>query len=273
MAMNISNNMNVGQMMTRYFDAANATTAKTMQQIASGNRINSAADDAAGLAIGERMNSRITGISMASRNTQDAVSMARVAEGALGNVSEMTNRMSELAVQAGNGTLGSAERAALQAEYDQLSQEINRVGQSTTFNGNKLFDGSNYTMQIGADSGDTLQMKMGTLSADALGLSGVDLTSQEGAGNALEAIKKASETVSSQRGSLGAVENRLQSTFNNLTNTELNLTDSLSKIMDTDIAKQSINMGVSNAMSQVSLAMMGNARNMMEYNVTQLLMR
>lgn len=132
MAMNISSNMNVGQMMTRYFDAANAATAKTMQQIASGSRINSAADDAAGLAIGERMNSRITGISMASRNTQDAVSMARVAEGALGNVSEMTNRMSELAVQAGNGTLGSAERAALQAEYDQLSQEINRVGQSTT---------------------------------------------------------------------------------------------------------------------------------------------
>lgn len=271
--MNTISNSGISQLMNRYFSAANAATAKAIRNISSGKRINSAADDPAGLAIGQKMNAQITGISTASRNVQDAVSMVRTADGVLGNVSDITNRMNELAVQAGNGILNEEQRGALQQEYNQLAQEIDRIGRSTNFNGKQLFDGSTYTMQVGERNGDVLDIKMGQMSASALGLDKVDLMSAEGAGKAIDLIKNASKEITAQRGTLGAAENGLQSTFNNLTNRELNLTESLSKIMDADIAKEFMNFSISNTLSQVSMAMMGNARNMMQYNVMQLLMK
>lgn len=260
-----------GDMMRSYFNTANAASAKSAQRIASGKRINSAADDPAGLAVGQSMNAQLTGIDMASRNTQDAMSMVRTADGVLGNVSDITVRMTELATQAGNGTLDASQRAALQEEFSQLSQEIDRIGQSSNFNGNKLFDGSTYSMQVGENSGDSRQVTMGIISTKALGLDKVDLTSAKGAGKALDAIKSASGNVSSQRGALGAMENGMQSVFNNLTNRGENLTASVARIMDTDIAKEAMNMARTNVLSQASTAMMGQANNLMAYNATQML--
>lgn len=261
----------VGQMMQNYFNAANATTARSIARISSGYRINSAADDPAGLAVREKMNAQLTGIDRASQNTQDAISMVRTADGVMGNVSEITRRMTDLATEAGNGTLDDAQRSALQDEYNQLSKEIDRIGKSSNFNGNQLFDGSTYTMQVGENAGDTRQVEMKELSAKALGLDQVDLTSSEGAGKALESIKKATESISSQRGKLGAMENGMQHVYNNLSNRYENLSESVARIADADIAKEMMNYAKSNVLSQTSMAMMGQMRNMMQYNVTQLL--
>lgn len=266
-------NNNVSQTMQRYFDSANALTAKSIEKIASGKKINSAADDAAGLAIGEKMNAALTGMDAASRNAQDAISMVRTADGAMGQVSDIMNRMNELAVTAGNGILSADQRQSLQDEFSQLSQEVDRIGKSTSFNGNKLFDGATYTMQVGANTGDTMDIKMGQISSNALGLDSIDLTSQSGAANALKSIKDASSSVSQQRGKMGAAENGLKNTYNNLTESSYNLTDSLSRVMDTDIAKESMKMSISNVLSQTSMAMASNAGNMMSYNVMNMLMK
>lgn len=258
-------------MMTNYFNAANAVTARSMERISSGQRINSAADDPAGLAVGEKMNAQLTGIARASQNTQDAISLVRTADSVLGDVSTITKRMTELATQAGNGIYNTEQRSAMQEEFNQLSQEINRIGKSANFNGNKLFDGSTYTMQVGENAGDTREVKLGELSTEALGLDGIDLTSQEGASKALEAIKKADSGISSQRGSLGAMENGMQHAYNNMVTTYENLSESVSRIMGADMAKEMMNFAKSNVLSQTSMAMMGQMRNMMQYNVTQLL--
>lgn len=261
----------MNDMMSNYFNAANAVTSRSLQRISSGMRINSAADDPAGLAVGMKMNTELTGLGRASENTQDALSFVRTADDILGNVSTITNRMTELATQAGDGVYNADQRTAMQDEYNQLAKEIDRIGKSSNFNGNKLFDGSTYTMQTGENAGDSRKITMGELSATALGLDGVDLTSTDGASKALESIKKASDNISSQRGTLGAMENGLQHTYNNLTNRYENLYESVARIMDADIAKEMMNFAKSNVLTQTSMAMMGQARNMMQYNVTQLL--
>lgn len=261
----------INQMMQNYFNASNAATAKSIARISSGYRINSAADDPAGMAVSQKMNAQLTGIDRASQNTQDAINMVRAADGVLGNVSDITRRMTDLATQAGNGTLNKEQRSALQDEYNQLSKEIDRIGKSANFNGNKLFDGSTYTMQVGENAGDTRKVEMGVISAEALGLDQVDLTSVEGAGKALESIKKASSNVSSQRGNMGAMENGMQHVYNNLANRYENLSESVARIADADIAKEMMSFAKSNVLSQTSMAMMGQMRNMMQYNVTQLL--
>lgn len=261
----------VNDMMSNYFNAANAVTTRSLERISSGRRINSAADDPAGLGVGMKMNAELTGLGRASQNTQDALSFVRTADDILGNVSTITKRMTELATQAGNGIYNDEQRAAMQDEYGQLAKEINRIGKTSNFNGNKLFDGSTYTMQVGESAGDTKKITMGELSTAALGLDDVDLTSTEGASKALEAIKKASDNVSSQRGTLGAMENGLQHTYNNLTNRYENLSESVARIMDADIAKEMMSFVKSNVLSQTSMAMMGQVKNMMQYNVTQLL--
>lgn len=260
-----------GNMMRNYFNAANAMTSRSIRNIASGYRINSAADDAAGLAISEQMNAQLTGLGRAGQNTQDAISMVRTADGILGNVSEITLRMKDLAVEAGNGILSKEQRASIQDEYNQLAQEIDRIGQASNFNGNKLFDGSTYTMQVGEGAGETREITMGEISAKALGLDQVNLMSVDGASKANDAIRAASDNVSSQRSALGAMENGMQHVFNNLNNRYENLTASVARIMDSDIAKEMMNHTKSSVLSQTSMAMMGQMRNMMEYNVLQLL--
>lgn len=270
---NSSNNMSISQMMTRYLNNSTAATQKSLKILSSGYRVNSAKDDASGLAVYQKMLSQKTGISTASNNVQDTMSMIRTADGVMGGLHSMTNRMKELATKAGNGLLGTEERKSIQNEYNQLLKEVDRSTKSTTFNGNKLFDGSTYKMQIGDSSEDSMDLEMKETSSSTLGLDSVDLTTAEGARSAIDTIDNAINQISSQRGELGAAENGLTHTFNSLTNNELNIAESMSRIMDADIGKESINKSISTIMNKTSLAMMKNAQNIMSYNAMQLLMK
>ncbi len=267
----ISRNGGVNGLMQRYFQAANAASAKSIRNIASGYRINTAADDAAGLAIGQKMYAQITGLQAASQNTQDAISMTRVADGALGNVHDILNRMDSLALRASNGTFGDDERSAMQAEYDQLAGELNRIGKSSNFNGNPLFDGSTYTMQIGDAADDTMDISLNELSMKNLGLDKTSLMSAESAMQASTALRNATNAISTQRSRLGAAENRLQSTYNTLGINDINMQQSVSRIMDADIGKEILNRNISDVLSQASIAMMKNSSYLMQYSALQLL--
>lgn len=268
-----TNNMSISQMMTRYFNASTAATQKSMKVLSSGYKINSAKDDAAGMAIYQKMRSQTSGISAASNNVQDTMSMIRTADGVMGGLHSMTNRMKELATKASNGLLGAEERQSLQSEYNQLLKEVDRSTKSATFNGNKLFDGSTYTMQVGDKSSDTMDLEMKETSSNTLGLDTVDLTTADGARAGLDVINSAINQISSQRSEIGAAENGLEYTFNSLTNYESNITEAMSRIMDADIGKASINQSLSTIMNKTSLAMMKNAQNMLSYNAMQLLLK
>lgn len=268
-----TNNMSISQMMTRYFNASTAATQKSMKILSSGYKINSAKDDAAGMAIYQKMRSQTSGISAASNNVQDTMSMIRTADGVMGGLHSMTNRMKELATKASNGLLGAEERQSLQSEYNQLLKEVDRSTKSATFNGNKLFDGSTYTMQVGDKSSDTMDLEMKETNSNTLGLDTVDLTTADGARAGLDVINSAINQISSQRGEIGAAENGLEYTFNSLTNYESNITEAMSRIMDADIGKASINQSLSTIMNKTSLAMMKNAQNMLSYNAMQLLLK
>ncbi len=248
--MKVNGNVGLQQSMRRMLSGAQKMQAMQIRRIASGYRINSAGDDASGLAIGKRINAQITGLSTASMNAQDAISYIQTAEGAMDQVHSITNRMTELATRASNGLLSSTERNMIQAEYKQLSSEIDRIGQSTDFNGLKPFDGSSQQMQVGATAGEQITVEAGKLSAASLGLDKVDL--------------------SSQRANLGATENSLASTINALDNTNENLQAGLSRIMDADIAKESTNRSISMALNATSIAMMKNAQQMMAYNAVSI---
>ena len=271
--MKVNGNVGLQQSMRRMLSGAQKMQAMQIRRIASGYRINSAGDDASGLAIGKRINAQLTGLSTASMNAQDAISYIQTAEGAMDQVHSITNRMTELATRASNGLLSSTERNMIQAEYKQLSSEIDRIGQSTDFNGLKPFDGSSQQMQVGATAGEQITVEAGKLSAASLGLDKVDLSSLSGAQSALDRISSATDRVSSQRANLGATENSLASTINALDNTNENLQAGLSRIMDADIAKESTNRSISMALNATSIAMMKNAQQMMAYNAVSMLMR
>lgn len=270
--MNVNNNMGVNRAMQRYFTMNNETNAKNIRSIASGYKINSAADDAAGLAIWQKMNAQSVGISAASQNAQDGISMLQTAEGALDSVHSITNRMTELASRAGNGIYSTEDRQMMQAEYDQLSEEVTRIGESTTFNGNKLFDGSSYSLQVGESGKNKMDVTMGEISSNKLGLSGLDLTTQTGANDALKAIKDAVNSVSSTRGEIGAAQNGLQSNINNLGVSQENTLAGMSRIRDTNMGLASMNKSVSNVLNETSISMMKNAQNLMSYRAMSLML-
>lgn len=271
--MKIGNQTSVNNMMSRYFDNANAMRAMNVRQMASGYKINSAKDNASGLAMAKKLYSQIAGTGVATENAQDAVSMVQVADGALAKVGEMAGRMNELALKASNETLGETDRAALQTEYDGLAKEIDRVGQSTNFNGIRLFDSSTYTMQVGPGKGDTVDLKFGEISAAALGIAKADLSTAKGASEAVKATKTTIGDLAKQRGDLGAAEKGLQYTLKSLGKSEESLTSSLSQLMDTDYGTASMNNALSGTLSQTSMAMMKNSQYLMQYNVLSLLMR
>ncbi|MCI8441742.1 MAG: flagellin [Provencibacterium sp.] len=267
------NHNSVNQMMQRYWASANAANARAIRKIASGYRINSAADDAAGLAIARQMNAQVTGLSTAGRNAQDAVSMLQTADSVLGSVGEVVGRMNELAMRASNGILSGDDRQMLQQEYNQLATEVDRIGQNTNFNGNRLFDDSSYTMQVGPSAEETMDITMGSISSASLGLDQVDLTSAESAGRAVNTIKNATQIIASQRGEIGASENRLQHLMDNLSGSEVDLRQSLSRIADADFSTEAMNRSISDALGLTTISMMKNASYLMSYNTMQLLMR
>lgn len=239
-------------------------------KLSSGQRINTAGDDAAGLAISEKMKSQIRSLSQAERNSNDGISLLQTAEGALNENSGVLIRMRELAMQSANGTLGSTDRAALQIEFTELAGEIDRIATVTEFNGQKLLDGSKATIdfQVGINAGgagaDVITATMVNTKAADYGGSGVNLTTMKiddaaAAQAALADIDSCIEKTSASRAQLGATQNRLQVTVSNLQSANTNLSAANSRIRDVDVAEESAAMTKNNILSQAGVAVLSQA--------------
>jgi flagellin len=228
-----------------------------MERLSSGKRINSAKDDAAGLAIATRMDAKVRGLNQAVRNANDGISLAQTAEGAMGEISNMLVRMRELAVQSASGTAGASDRTALQAEVTALQAQIGDIAGRTDFNGTKLLDGTaNLNIQTGVNTGEVVNITIADLST--LG-SAVSVATDVGASAALATLDTAIQTVASQRADLGASQNRLEATVNNLTATTTNLTEAKSRIEDADFSTESTKLASAQILSQASTAMLAQA--------------
>ncbi len=245
----------------RMLGITTGSQAKATEKLSSGYKINRAADDAAGLTISEKMRSQIRGLTQASKNSQDGISCVQTAEGALNEVEDMLQRMNELAVKAKNGTNTSEDRLAIQSEVDQLTSEIDRVQSSTQFNNQNLLDGS-FTaknLQVGANSGNTISISINNMKASEIGLTGISVTDEDKAGSAIDMVKTALASVSSQRSTLGAVQNRLEHTIKNLDNVVENTTSAESSIRDTDMASQMVEYSKNNILAQAGQSMLAQA--------------
>lgn len=238
---------------------------RSMERLSSGLRINRAADDAAGLAVSETMRSNIRGQQVASQNAQDGVSLVQVADGALGNVGDMLQRVRDLAVQAANGTLTDAQRTNLDTEVQQVLTEVNAVGTNTDFNGIKILAGSvstaasAVTLQVGAAAGQTISFTIGTVSTTALGIAGVAVNTATAASAAIASIDAAITTVTTSRASLGATQNRLEKTIARLGIMAENLQGAESRVRDADMAQEMIKYTKNQVLSQSGMSMLAQA--------------
>ena len=245
----------------RMLGLTQSTQAKSTEKLSSGYKINRAADDAAGLAISEKMRRQIRGLTQASENAQDGISCVQTAEGALNEVHDMLQRMNELAVQAANGTNMSEDRSYLDQEVKQLISEIDRVAKSTTFNEQSLLDG-NFTgkkLQVGSESGDTITLDISAMNSAGLTVNGVSISSASAASSAIGTIKDAITQLSKQRADLGAVQNRLEHTINNLDNVVENTTAAEAQIRDTDMATEMVKYSNNNILAQAGQAMLAQS--------------
>ncbi|MEC0296980.1 flagellin Hag [Peribacillus frigoritolerans] len=297
-------NHNISALNThRQLSSATNAQSKSMEKLASGMRINRAGDDAAGLAISEKMRGQIRGLDQASRNSQDAISLIQTAEGALNETTDILQRMRELATQAATDTNTTNDRGEIQKEMDSLTSEINRIGNTTEFNTQKLLNGSKNTatagtglqFQIGANENQSLTLEIGDMRAAALGLTGtagdtgftaangvsdgtnstpgeagLDVSTAANASAAITAIQGAIDTVSAERSKLGANQNRLEHTINNLGTSSENLTAAESRVRDTDMAKTMMEQTKNSILAQASQAMLAQA-NQQPQGVLQLL--
>ena len=239
--------------MNRHYNAMS----KSMLRISTGYRINSAADDPAGLAISEKMRAQIRGLNMASKNIQDGISLVQTAEGALNETHAMIQRMRELAVQASNDTLTDSDRHQLDLEFQELKKEIQRLSKDTEFNTRTLLNGDYSTnglkIQAGANAGQTIELFINDMGAGALGLDATtSIATRDDANNAISTMDDALKRVSSERSRLGAYQNRLEHAYNANVNTAENLTAAESRIRDADIAKEMMNMVKSQILLQAS---------------------
>ncbi|MGE7110309.1 flagellin Hag [Lysinibacillus sp. NPDC047702] len=255
----------------------NAQASKNLEKLSSGYKINRAGDDAAGLAISEKMRGQIRGLDMATKNAQDSISLIQTTEGALNETHAILQRMRELAVQSANDTnedKADTDRQKLQDEITQLTAEITRIAENTEFNNMKVLDGSftNKKFHIGANSGQNITVSVGNMDAATLGVAAadVDITTQAGADKAIKTINDALNTVSKERSMLGAVQNRLEHTINNLGASSENLTAAESRIRDTDMAKEMMGFTKNNILMQAAQSMLAQA-NQQPQGVLQLL--
>ena len=320
--MRINNNL-MAMNTHRQLGISNNQGSKSMEKLSSGFRINRAGDDAAGLAISEKMRGQIRGLNQASRNAQDGISLIQTAEGALTETHAILQRMRELAVQAANDTNNTSDRGEVQKEINQLTSEINRIANTTEFNTNKLANttGTGFTanFQVGANNGQSMTIEIKDMTATALGLEGtastavtynatvgasvstlgvattaatgatfaatsgvnngtsntatgaaLDVSNHTKAAAAVEVINNAIETVSSQRSTLGAYQNRLEHTIKNLNNSSENLQAAESRIRDVDMAKEMMEFTKTNILQQAAQAMLAQA-NQAPQGVLQLL--
>ena len=249
----------------RMLGVTTSTQAKSTEKLSSGYKINRAADDAAGLAISEKMRRQVRGLTQAVANAQDGISAVQTAEGALGEVHDMLQRMNELAVKAGTDTLQETDRSYIQAEIDALITEIDRVSATTTFNEQALLNGDfkSKMLQVGAESAasNQIQMDIAAMTASSLGVAAISIASASGsaARAAIATIKTALEKVSKQRSDLGAVQNRLEHTVKNLDNVVENTQAAESQIRDTDMATEMVRYSNNNVLAQAGQAMLAQA--------------
>ena len=273
-------NTNIAAMNT-YSRLTAANTAKTnsLAKLSSGSRINKAGDDAAGLAISEKMKSQIGGLTQAKRNAQDGISLVQTAEGALNESHSILERMRDLVVQGANDTLTSTDRGSINKELKALHEELTRIADTTEFNTKNLLGkkDNGFTFQIGANEQQKLTVTIQNMGgASLLGLTAAQFSITSGATNVrvndgmISKIDKAIATVSDQRAALGAVQNRLEHTINNLTATNENLSDANSRIRDVDMAEEMMTFTKSNILSQAATSMLAQA-NAMPNSVLNLL--
>ena len=236
----------------------------TFRRLSTGLRISTAADDAAGLAISERLRSQVRSLEQAKRNANDGISFVQTAEGALNEVSSIMIRLRELAVQSANGSVSGQDKDTLDEEFQSLVNEVNRIGRSTEFNGIKLLDGSNSTVTFqvgfGTTSGiDTLAVTLSASLSTSLSLSTLDIGSGGSTSTAITNLDTAINAVSSLRGTLGAIQNRLGSTINNLAIQVENLSAAESRIRDVDVAYETAQLTRNQILQQASIAMLAQA--------------
>ena len=234
------------------------------RRLSTGLRISTAADDAAGLAISERLRSQVRSLEQAKRNANDGISFVQTAEGALNEVSSILTRLRELAIQSSNGSVSNQDKETLDEEFQSLVSEVNRIGRSTEFNGIKLLDGSSSTVSFqvgfGTTSGiDTLAVSLSPALSTTLSLNSLDIGSGGATTTAISNIDAAINTVSSLRGSLGAVQNRLGSTINNLAVQVENLSAAESRIRDVDVAYETAQLTRNNILQSASISVLSQA--------------
>ncbi len=230
------------------------------QRLSSGLRIATAADDAAGLAISERMRSLIRSYGVAARNAQDGISLTQTAEGALNEVNNILNRMRELGMQSANGTLSSTDRSTLDVEFQALDTEINRIAGDTEFNGVSLLNtDSTIDIQVGIDSGDTIEVNQIDATSATLGIAGEDVLTQTNAVDALQVIDDAIDDVNTGRGQLGADQNRLTSALRSVLNVRENLSAAESRIRDVDVAQETADLTRNSILQQAATSVLAQA--------------
>jgi flagellin len=251
----------------RHLDQSKESLATAVQRLSSGLRVNSAKDDAAGLAIADRMNAQIRGINVAIRNANDGISLAQTAEGALATMTDVFQRMRELAVQAQNGSNGTGDRANLNTEYLQLSAEITRIATQTKFNGKAIVgaDAGAQTFQVGPNNGDTLLITTATVTTV-----GGDITTAANASTAMAAIDTALDSISTNRATYGAAMNRFQFAISNLQITGENQSAARGRIMDADFAAETANLARAQILQQAGTAMVAQANQLPQQVLTLL---
>jgi len=259
----MANTISSNPLGTRHLAKSQDKLNKSYSRLASGLRLNSAKDDAAGLAIHDRLNAKVRGINQAMRNANDGISLTQTADGALSETTNILQRMRELSVQSGNGIYNDDDRAAMNAEFSQLQSELDRIASDTTFNGQPVLDGSmsgtGTDFQVGADGGETINVKVAGATQSDLGTTSLNISTGSNAQNALGAIDEALNNVSGIRSNLGAVQNRFESSINNLGNIAENLEAADARITDADVAEEVSNLTTNRILQQSGVAMQAQA--------------
>lgn len=268
--MRINTNLNA-MIATNQMSKNTALAGSSMEKLSTGLRITKAGDDAAGLAVSEKMRAQIRGMEQAERNVQDGISMVQTAEGALEEAGNIAQRMRELGVQAGNDTLSAEDRTKVKEELTQLQDEMKKISEETKFNGKQLLNkaGASFTIQAGANS-ETRTIETADLSSIANGLSTITISSSAEAQSFVTKVDNALTSITAARSALGAMQNRLEYTANNLTTSTENLTAAESRIRDVDVAKEMVTLSKLNILNQASQAMVSQAKQQPE-SVSQLL--
>ncbi|MGI2259498.1 flagellin [Shewanella sp. GXUN23E] len=241
---------------------SNSNLATSMERLSSGLRINSAKDDAAGLAISDRLNSQVRGLEVGMRNANDAISIAQISEGAMQEQTNMLQRMRDLAVQSENGANSSADLQALKDEMDQLALEITAIGNTTAFGNTKLMTGTfsaGKKFQVGHQDGEDVTISVKKTDSGTLSVNSLTVLTSAGRNSAIGKIDAAIKTIDTQRAKLGAIQNRLGHNIANSANTQANVSDARSRIVDVDFAKETSTMTKNQVLQQTGSAMLAQA--------------